>query len=72
VYKFFHYDRIKEQASPRETQVDVLEESEKSFKIKVLDSSIDKHKKGDTMWVRKNNIVLPKAEIDYTKAFWNK
>jgi hypothetical protein len=50
----------------------VLEESEKRFKIKVLDEKIDGHKRGDIMWVQKTSITLPKSAPDYTNAPWNR
>lgn len=37
MYQFYYYDRMGRTATPAVTQVDVLEESEKRFKIKVLD-----------------------------------
>ena len=72
MYQFYYYDRIGRTITPAVTQVDVLEESEKRFKIKVLDERIEGHKRGDIMWVQKTSITLPKSAPDYTDAPWNR
>lgn len=73
MYKFFNYDRIGRMATPKVTNVEVLEESEsgKSFKIRLLTHDVENHKKGDTMWVSKDSVVMPKSVPDYTNAPWN-
>jgi hypothetical protein len=71
MYQFYNYDRIGRSATPTATQVDVLEESEKRFKIRVLDEKIEGHKRGDIMWVQKTSIIFPKSALDYTNAPWN-
>lgn len=74
MYKFFDYNRIGRTATLRVTNVEVLEESEsgKSFKIRLLTYDVENHKKGDTMWVSKNSVIMPKSVPDYTDAPWNR
>ena len=71
VYKFYHYDKFARTGIPKMTNVEVLGQSEKQFKIRLLTYDVDNHKKGDIMLVSKSSIIFPKTAPDYTDAPWN-
>lgn len=53
--------------------VEIVKETDKSYKVKLLQSSVNGHKWGDEIWVQKKNIVgipQPRKEYDYSDAWW--
>lgn len=53
-----------------EINVEVLDESDRSFKIKLLQPTCTR-RCGDVIWVRKNNVVIPREKPDCTNEWWN-
>ena len=48
---------------------EIIRETNKSYFIKLLAPSVRGHRYGDCTWVNKDNVILPKQEID-TSDMW--
>lgn len=53
--------------------VEILKATDTSYQIKLMDPNVNGRQYGDVIWVRKNNVIVPKepVEVDYTDAWWN-
>ena len=68
-YKFRQYLYDKGYQS-YEINVEVLEASDRSYKIRLLQPTCTR-RYGDVLWVRKSHVVFPKEAPDYSEAWWN-
>ena len=70
-YKRYGYERgIKTYAVP----VEVLGETNSSYKVKLLMSNIRGRHHGDIIWVRKTSVTMPKQTKeprDCSEDYWN-
>ena len=51
--------------------VEVVAQTDKSYRIKLLAAAQNGTKPGDMLWVRKNSVIMPKEPIDTTGEWWN-
>lgn len=53
--------------------VEIVKETDKSYRVKLLQSNVNGHMWGDEIWVQKKSIVgvpQPRKEYDYSDAWW--
>lgn len=60
-YKHYYYDKFSRIATPKLSNVEVIEEATKRFKIRLLTSDVSGHERGDIMWADKASIIFPKT-----------
>ena len=60
LFKYYNLERSIRLVTPKVYEVEVIGEYEQKYKIKLL-NSISSHKKGDTIWVNKSDIIFPKS-----------
>ena len=58
LYKYYSFDRVMHLITPKLYLVEVIEECEHQYKIRLLDN-LNCYKRGDTMYVNKSNIIFP-------------
>lgn len=49
----------------------VVNETEKSYRIKLLAANVRGRKWGDFTWVSRDSVTFEKEPVDCTNAFWN-
>lgn len=59
LFKYYNLERSIRLVTPKVYEVEVIEECEQQYKIRLL-NSISGYKKGDTIWVNKSDIIFPK------------
>ena len=50
---------------------DILNQSEKTYTIKVLQSNVNGHRYGDIMRVRKKSVAWDREEVDCSNKWWH-
>lgn len=69
-YHFLHYgfDKPSERCS---VPCEVLDESPKRYKIKLLANNVHGRNYGDIISVMKKSVTFPKTKVDCTNAWWH-
>lgn len=73
-YLYQHYNYSTGKVEIIRVPVETVKETDKSYQVKLLAPNVNGHKWGDIIWVQKKNVILneqPKAEHDYSDAWWN-
>ena len=68
-YKFkqYLYERGFEEHS---CDVEIVSETAKQYKIKLLAPNVNGHQWGDLIWVRKSSVVTPPPQVDCSNQWW--
>lgn len=69
-YRFLHYGYDK----PSEycfVPCEVIEETQKRYRIKLLAPNVHGRNYGDIISVMKKSVIFPKAEVDCTNEWWH-
>jgi hypothetical protein len=68
----YHFVQFRFEKEPliHHVPCEVIKGTEKRYYIKVLASNVRGRKYGDKLWVNKNSVSFPKAEVDTTKQWW--
>lgn len=73
-YLYQHYNFNTQKPETISIPVEILKETPKSYRVKLLAPNVNGHKWGDEIWVQKKSITgvpHPKKEYDYSDAWWN-
>lgn len=69
-YRFLVY-RYEKQPEWCTVQCDVIAQTEKSYRIRLLAPNVRGHKYKDCIWVRKDSVIMPPPEVDTTRQWWH-
>ena len=72
-YLYQHYNYNTQKIKVIQVPVEIVSETDKSYRVKLKAPNVNGHRWGDLIWVQKKSISLPKTEpeYDYTDAWWN-